>query len=214
MNPVTIKTMTSSNNKIHRIIFAIIAVSVAIGLAGCDYPPDEPYKLPDSGNHAGDSQQTGAGGNTQGGTQQTGTTQVTYDVPFGWEKSGSDALYRHSANEGKIPFAKLAFSSFRSGTDADAQALVRAYFQQEIDECKQPLCDAAGLASAFKTVHLDEGDIYVYATQGIYSDATRSNLFAFARNGIVFEFVLYGDTVETYTGLIGQVMQTVELVNN
>lgn len=214
MNPVTIKTMTSSNNKIHRIIFAIIAVSVAIGLAGCDYPPDEPYKLPDSGNHAGDFQQTGAGGNTQGGTQQTGTAQVTYDVPFGWEKSGSDALYRHLAKEGKIPFAKLAFSGFRSGTDADAQALVHAYYQQEIDECKQPLCDGAGLASAFKTVHLDAGDIYVYVTPGIYSDATRSNLFAFARNGIVFEFVLYGDTVETYTDLIGQVMQTVELVNN
>lgn len=223
MNPVTIKTMTSSNNKIHRIIFAIIAVSVAIGLAGCDYPPDEPYKLPDSGNHAGDSQQTGAGGTQQtGSTQPEGgqspgtqsTAQVAYDIPSGWEKSGNDALYRHPAKEGKIPFAKLAFSGFRSGTDADAQALVHAYYQQEIDECKQPLCDSAVLASAFKTVHLDEGDIYVYATQGIYSDATRSNLFAFARNGIVFEFVLYGDTVETYTGLIGQVMQTVELVNN
>ncbi len=223
MNFVTIKTMTSSKNKFHGHLVAIIAALLTIGLAGCDDAPEEPYRFPGDNKGAGGSLQTGAGGTHQGGnTQQDGgpsggaqeDAEVSYDIPDGWKKTGRDALYEHPAKDGKIPFAKLAFSSFRSGTDADAKSLVHAYYQQEIDECKLPLCNTAELASEFKTVHLDAGDIFVYITPGIYSEATRSNLFAFARNGIVFEFVLYGDTVETYTGLIGQVMTSVKITGN
>ena len=137
--------------------------------------------------------------------------KVSYEMPVGWERRHEDAYYNHATKEGQIPFAKLEFGEYRAGNDAVAKDLIYSLYKWEQEQCKNPHCKDEDLTIKFKTVNVKGTNIYVNVDETLLGGATRSNVLAFSKNGTVFEFIMYGDEIETYTAELEKLIQTVKL---
>ncbi|MCG7854233.1 MAG: hypothetical protein MIO88_00105 [Methanoregulaceae archaeon] len=143
------------------------------------------------------------------------SAEVSYDLPEGWVRGNSpeDALWEYELGPG-IPFTKLSYDSYETGGELEAKGKASASYLLATGQGCDPWPCAHASGAELKMTAIDSIPVYSYSVPSSYygEGSWQSNL-SIVKDGVVYHFILYGDSLDRYASELEVIVASIRLGN-
>ncbi|MCB1213864.1 MAG: hypothetical protein KDK66_00160 [Deltaproteobacteria bacterium] len=140
-------------------------------------------------------------------------TSINYDLPAEWTRAEgfSDAYWEKELEPG-IPFTKLDFQELSSGSEATAKNRILSAYQTSTREtCPALPCINEEKETEAKSIEVEGLTIFSSTTLAYYyGERSWQSDLSFAKDGIVYNFILYGKAPEYYSKELSLIAKTIQ----